>query len=132
MSRTFPLYRQRDAMDCGPTCLLMVSAYYGKRLTLPYLRERSHISREGVSALGIQEAAKVIGLNPMTVKVPFKSSNGEASLLEAPLPAIAHWNQSHFVVIYKANKKTIYIADPAVGKIKLKRKDFEKAWLSVL
>jgi ATP-binding cassette subfamily B protein len=122
MSRTFPLYRQRDAMDCGPTCLLMVSAYYGKRLTLPYLRERSHISREGVSALGIQEAAKVIGLNPMTVKVPFKSSNGEASLLEAPLPAIAHWNQSHFVVIYKANKKNDLYRRPSRWEDKTEKK----------
>lgn len=129
MFRHFTLYRQRDAMDCGPTCLMMIAHHYGKSYTLPYLRDLCHISREGVSALGITEGAESIGLRALSVKVPFENHQ-EAALLTAPLPCIAHWNQSHFVVIYKMTKTHVWIADPGAGKFKLKRADFEKSWLS--
>ena len=118
-------------MDCGPTCLLMVAASHGRQFTLPHLRSLCHISREGVSALGIMEAAEQIGFRTMTVKVPFDSGKNTACLLNAPFPCIAHWNQKHFVVVYKANNKKVWIADPASGKHKLNRQDFENAWLGV-
>ncbi len=130
MLHSFPYYRQRDAMDCGPTCLMMVAAAHGRQFPLTYLRERSYISREGVSALGIMEAAEAIGFRTMTVKVPFDTGKDTACLVNAPLPCVAHWNQNHFVVVYKVAQNHVWIADPAAGKFKLSRKDFEKSWLS--
>ena len=59
---TFPFYKQLDAMDCGSSCLRMISKFYGKCYSLQYLRERSFITREGVSLLGISDAAESIGL----------------------------------------------------------------------
>ena len=56
----FPHYTQLDAMDCGATCLRMVAKYYGKSYSAQTLRERSHITREGVSLLGISDAAEII------------------------------------------------------------------------
>ncbi|MBC7776524.1 MAG: peptidase domain-containing ABC transporter [Phycisphaerae bacterium] len=129
-SFSFPFFRQRDAMDCGPSCLWMIAAAHGRQYPLTYLRERSYLSREGVSALGIMEAAEAIGFRAMTVKVPFDTGEDTACLLNAPVPCIAHWNQQHFVVIYKVNHRFIWVADPAAGKFKLARKDFEKSWLS--
>ncbi|MCC6460448.1 MAG: peptidase domain-containing ABC transporter [Saprospiraceae bacterium] len=126
----FPFYRQRDAMDCGPACLMMIAAAHGRRFTLPYLREQSYLSREGVSALGIVEAAEGVGFRTMTVKVPFDSGKSTACLLEAPLPCIAHWNQNHFVVVYRANERYVWVADPGAGKFKIARPDFEKSWCS--
>ena len=126
----FPFYRQRDAMDCGPACLMMVAAAHGRRYPLPWLRERSYLSREGVSALGIMEAAEAIGLRTMTVKVTYDQPQGQASLLKAPLPCVAHWNQNHFIVVYKTNKRHVWVADPAVGKFKIPRANFEKSWCS--
>lgn len=126
----FTYYRQRDAMDCGPTCLMMVAAAHGRVYPLTYLREHSHLSRDGVSAQGIMEAGDRIGFRSMTVKIPFDTGNDTACLLTAPLPAVAHWNQQHFVVIYKANREYIWVADPAAGKFKLSRRDFEKSWMS--
>jgi len=117
-------------MDCGPTCLRMVAKHYGKTYSLPYLRERSYIDRAGVSLKGVSEAAEHIGLRSLAVKIPYNNKKNEPSLLEAPLPAILHWNQNHFVVAYKANKKHVWIADPADGKHKLNRNEFEKSWLS--
>lgn len=126
----FPFYRQRDAMDCGPTCLMMVAAAHGRKYPLPYLRERSYLSRDGVSVQGIMEAAEGIGFRMMTVKVPFDTGNDSACLKTAPLPCIAHWNQNHFVVVYKTTRNYIWIADPASGKYKVTQRDFEKSWIS--
>jgi ATP-binding cassette, subfamily B, bacterial len=100
--KKFPFHQQRDVMDCGPACLMMVAASHGRKYALPYLREHSFLSREGVSAQGIMEAAERIGFRTMTVKVPFEQGQSQASLRTAPLPCIAHWNQSHFVVVHRA------------------------------
>ena len=95
MKRSFPLYIQHDAMDCGPTCLRMVAAHYGRVYSLEGLREKSKLTREGVSMLGIAEAAEEIGFRTTGVKISVEQ------LKEAPLPCIVHWNQQHFVVVYK-------------------------------
>lgn len=126
----FPFYRQRDAMDCGPACLMMAAAAHGRKYPLTFLRNQSYLTREGVSAQGIMEAAEAIGFRAMTVKVPFAAGIQEASLLGAPLPCIAHWNQQHFVVVHKVNNRHVWVADPAVGKVKVPRADFEKSWVS--
>lgn len=128
--KKFPFYRQLDAMDCGPTCLRMVSKHHGKSYSLQYLRDRSYLDREGVSLKGISEAAESIGFRTMAVKVSYGNNPKEPCLLAAPLPAIAHWNQNHFIVVYKVTKDNVWIADPGAGKFKLPRKEFEKHWLS--
>ena len=130
MFKTFPFFKQRDAMDCGPTCLMMIAAHFGKRYPLPYLRQHCFLSREGVSAAGITEGAERIGLNTMTIKIKYDNPKTieEGCLLNAPLPCIAHWNQNHFVVIYKVTRRAVWVADPGQGKFKLKRADFERSW----
>ena len=122
---TFPFYKQLDAMDCGPACLRMISKYYGKSYSLQSLRDRSFITRQGVSLLGISDAADSIGLSSMGVRISY-----EQLKKEAPLPCIVHWNQNHFVIVYKIKKDQIYVADPAIGKIKYSKTDFLKNWAS--
>jgi ATP-binding cassette, subfamily B, bacterial len=130
MFKQFPHYRQFDQMDCGPTCLRMVAAHFGKQFSLQYLREQCFITREGVSAKGIMEGAKRIGLSGMTVKIPFESLEGKASILDAPTPCIVHWNNNHFVVAYKITKTHVWIADPADTTLKLTRDAFKRSWCS--
>ena len=120
----FPHYIQHDVMDCGPTCLRMVADFYGKRYSLEGLREKSFITREGVSMLGISEAAEKIGFRSICVQV------GYEKLKEAPLPCIIHWNQQHFVVVYKLNDKHVWVADPGAGKLKYTKEEFCNCWLS--
>lgn len=122
--KSFPRYIQHDAMDCGPTCLRMVAAFYGKHYSLEGLREKSFITREGVSMLGISEAAEKIGFRSICVQVGFEK------LKEAPLPCIIHWNQQHFVVVYKLTDKHVWVADPGAGKLKYTREEFCNCWLS--
>ena len=126
----FTHFSQLDSMDCGPTCLRMISKSYGKNYSLPFLREKCYIDKVGVSLKGISEAAELIGLRSLAVKIPTKSKKGSPSLFEAPMPCILHWNQNHFVVIYKISKSHVWIADPAKSKHKLTIEEFEKSWIS--
>ncbi len=121
----FPFYHQHDATDCGPTCLRMIAKHYGKSVPLAPLRERSYITRQGVSLLGISNAAESIGFRTLAVRIPF-----EKLVKEAPLPCIAHWKQNHFVVIYSASRRTVKVADPAHGLLKYSRAEFLQSWLS--
>ena len=120
----FPHFTQHDVMDCGPTCLRMVAAFYGRHYSLEGLREKSFITREGVSMLGISEAAEKIGFRSICVQVGFEK------LKETPLPCIIHWNQQHFVVVYKLTDKHVWVADPGAGKLKYTKEEFCNCWLS--
>lgn len=124
---------QHDQMDCGPTCLAMVASKYGKRYPLDYLRKNSFLSREGVSLLGISEAAEKLGFKTFSVKISATKLIVEKDLF----PCILHWNQNHFVVLCKISisffTKSIHyhIADPSHGIIKLSEEQFKKSWVSV-
>ncbi|MEL6536347.1 MAG: cysteine peptidase family C39 domain-containing protein, partial [Bacteroidota bacterium] len=121
----FPIYRQLDQMDCGPTALRMIAKYYGKVYSLQSLREKSFITREGVSLLGISDAAEAIGLRSLAAKVPYQKM-----VEEAPMPLIAHWRQKHFVVVYGMRGNKLLIADPAHGKITYTKEEFLDGWVS--
>lgn len=128
-TNSFPHYLQLDAMDCGPSCLRMVAKYYGKTYSLQTLRERCFITREGVSLLGVSDAAENIGFRTIGVKTSF-----ENLVKDANLPCILHWNQNHFVVCYKIKEchngnVKIYIADPASQKLVYNKEEFLKCWL---
>lgn len=128
--KTFPYFSQLDAMDCGPTCLRMIAKYHGKHYSLETLRQNSFLTREGVSMLGISDAAEYIGYRTSGVMITFEQLVGDVSL-----PCIVHWKQNHFVVVYniKKGKKTgqrIYVADPALGSVVYDEADFKKCWLS--
>ncbi len=112
-------------MDCGPSCLRMIAKHHGRNYSVQTLRERSHITREGVSLLGTSDAAESIGFRTMGVKIGL-----DKLAKESPLPCIAHWKQNHFVVIYKITKKHVYVADPAHGLIKYTRDEFLAQWAS--
>ena len=115
----FPIIRQYDAVDCGPACLKMIAEYYGKNYSLDKLRDRSNITRLGVSMFGISEAAESIGFRTTGVRINFKSLKNEAIL-----PCIVHWNQNH----YKIKKDKVYVADPAFGRVKYTEEEFLKGF----
>ncbi len=119
----FPFVKQYDAMDCGPACLKMVAGFYRKSFPIDYLRKRCFITRGGVSFLGLSEAADSLGFRTLGVKIPFE-------LLEekVTLPCIVHWQQKHFVVVYRIKKGIVWVADPATGLVKYTREEFEQNW----
>jgi ATP-binding cassette, subfamily B, bacterial len=120
-------------MDCGPTCLYMISRYHGRVFTLEKLRELTEIGKEGVSLLGISDAAEKIGFQTTALKLSFTKL-----LEEAPKPAILHWGQNHFVILLPQKKlffkrreyQKIKIADPAIGIVSIDKLLFLKKWVS--
>jgi ATP-binding cassette subfamily B protein len=114
-------------MDCGPTCLRMIAKFYGRNFNLNYLREQSHISREGVSLLGISDAAETIGMRSLGTKVTY-----EQLVKDVPKPCIVHWDQNHFVVVYEVKQGKVYVADPAFGLVKYNEQEFKKHWLATV
>lgn len=130
MIRTFPHYQQLDDMDCGATSLRMVAKYYGKEYSDETLRRYCHGTRDGISMLGISEAAEQIGFRTLGVRITLGQLANDAHL-----PCILHWNQKHFVVCYKVKKSRngsyhIYIADPASQRLCFTEKEFLRCWLS--
>jgi ATP-binding cassette, subfamily B, bacterial len=121
----FPFYQQADSMDCGPTCLQMVAKYYTRSIALDKLRKDSQIDKEGVSLLGLSEAAESIGFRTQAVKLSYSTLTTEALL-----PCILHWNQYHFVVLHKVKRNILYIADPAHGLVTFTKEEFSQRWIS--
>ncbi len=121
---------QLDIADCGPACLKMVADFFNVNISLQKARELCHTGKTGVSFGGIANAAEKIGFRSLAVKIKYDSEEGIPGLIAFPMPCIAHWNQNHFVVLYKINKESVWVADPAHGKIKLSRQHFLKCWTS--
>ncbi|MCG2612719.1 peptidase domain-containing ABC transporter [Terrimonas sp. NA20] len=122
---SFPFYKQPDTMDCGPTCLRMVAKFYKRSISLQHLRDLSQIGKEGVNLLGIGEAAEAVGFRTHSYKLTYQSL-----VKDAKLPAILHWNQNHFVVLYKVKGTRLYIADPAKGLLHYTAEEFCASWIS--
>jgi ATP-binding cassette, subfamily B, bacterial len=129
---SFKTRPQLDAMDCGPACLSIITNHYGREYSIDNLRRSCHISKAGVTLLGISEAAEQIGFKTIGGRLTFTKLEKEA-----PLPCIIHWNQEHFVVVYKIKGKTIfrkqakvYISDPARGLVKYTEDEFKEHWVS--
>ena len=125
---SFPYYRQLNAMDCGPTTLRMIAKYYGKHFNANSIVLKSSFSKEGVSLLGISNAAEEIGFRSRGVQLTIQQL-----LKEAPLPCILHWDQSHFVVLIPqkspwSKKSKILVADPAIGIVKFTFNQFLEHW----
>jgi ATP-binding cassette subfamily B protein len=127
----FPFFKQLDAMDCGPSCLRMIANYYGRIFSVQQLREKSYILRTGVNLLGLSEAAESIGLRTTCVRTSIEKLKAQAKL-----PCIIHWNQEHFVVLYKIarkkNKWYFHIADPAYGLLKYEEQEFKNCWITTV
>ena len=134
LKKTFPHYKQPDSKDCGPTCIKIIAKYYGKTLNIQTLRELSETTREGSNLLTLSDAAEKIGFRTLGIKISAEK------ISEAPLPCILHWNNNHYVVLYKitnsklriTKKKTeqkYYISDPAHGLLEYNQEEFLKFWI---
>lgn len=115
----FHYYHQIEQSDCGVTCLRMVARHFGRKIPVKFLRSRADLSRGGISVRGLKECAESIGMKGYGVKL------GSRLLVEAPLPAILHWNQNHFAVLWKVSKGRYFVADPAAGMMVYSREEFD-------
>ena len=123
MPLSFPHYRQHDVMDCGPTCLQIISKFYGKLFNIEKIRQSSQIGKTGVSLLGISRAAERLGIKALGGSMTFDKLTQQALL-----PCIIHWRKNHFVVLYKIKRGKVYISDPASGLHTFSKEEFLQNW----
>ena len=116
--------RQRDSRQCGIACLSMLCIHYGQHYDIEELEDYCPASKDGVSLLAISETANKLGLDNISVKLSL------GKLEDAPKPCLLHWNQNHFVILYKTSRdgQKFYISDPAKGNIVYSKKDFASHW----
>lgn len=112
-------------MDCGASCIRMIARFYGLAIGAESARQLTQVTREGSSLLELSDAAEHLGFRTTGVRININQINSDL-----PLPCIAHWNQAHFVVVYKVKKNTIYVADPGHGLLKYSKEEFKEQWIS--
>lgn len=119
----FPVDYQMDSQDCGPACLKIIAKHFGRYYSLQYLRDRCGITNQGVSLMDLSTGAESIGLRTLAIKCTI-----DDVINQVPFPAILFWKESHFIVIYHANKKYVWVSDPAKGRIKYTHEEFKAGW----
>ncbi|MFN8406114.1 MAG: peptidase domain-containing ABC transporter [Sphingobacteriaceae bacterium] len=123
MLKSFPNERQLDMMDCGAACLKMIAKYYGKYYSLQFFRDKCGLTKEGASMLDLSYAAESVGLHTLSITCTM-----EELLKRVPFPCIIHWNENHYIVVYKVSKTTVYVSDPAKGHVSYTLTEFDKKW----
>ncbi len=122
VSRRYPFYAQQSASDCGAACLVMIGRYWGKKFSVNRLRDIANVDRNGASLKGLAAAAGSIGFTTRPVKASLNK------LAEQNLPAIAHWEGKHYIVIYQITKDSVIVCDPAIGQRSLSHAEFKEGW----
>ncbi|MHC0061843.1 peptidase domain-containing ABC transporter [Nostoc sp. UIC 10890] len=122
LTKSYPFYAQQSAADCGSACLVMVGKYWGKHFSINRLRDMTNVSRSGASLKAMAATAENLGFSTRPVKATLDK------LAEQPLPAIAHWEGKHFIVVYEITKKRVIVCDPALGQRSLTKAEFQAGW----
>jgi ATP-binding cassette subfamily B protein len=118
----YPFYAQQSSSDCGAACLVMIGRYWNKRFSLNRIRELARVNRSGSSLKGLCTAAETIGFVTRPVKATF------SQLAQQKLPAIAHWQGNHYIVVYEVKRKYVIVGDPAIGQRTLTPEEFQADW----
>lgn len=118
----FKLYQQRDAMQCGASCLAMACSYFGYEVSLDKLSDMCGYGKQGISMLSLSKVANKIGMDAVACILSLDK------LINLNHPCIVHWNNNHFVFLHKINTEYAFIADPGMGFIKYPISDFMKHW----
>lgn len=119
------VFKQHDSMQCGIACLQRICKHHGRYFSLNFLSRYCFTTNNGISMLGIEQGANAIGMHTLCARISI------SYFAKAPLPCILHWNQNHFVILYKIKRgKKFYIADPAKGLVKYTLDEFKEHWIS--
>lgn len=121
--KRFPVEYQMDSQDCGPAALKIIAQHFGRFYSLQMLRDKCGITSTGVSLYDLSYGAENIGLKTLSIRC-----NIDDLIEKVPLPAIVHWRDDHFIVVYHVTRKYVYVSDPAKGLIKYSHAEFRKGW----
>ncbi|MER5645677.1 peptidase domain-containing ABC transporter [Streptosporangium sp. NPDC002524] len=126
MRNRVPVLMQNAATECGAACLAMVLCHHGQRTTLHQVSERLQVGRDGLSAKAIVEGAREHGLKARAFSL------APEDLARVPLPAVAHWEFNHFVVVERWSPDRVDLVDPGHGRRRLTAEEFSAGFTGVL
>ena len=118
----FPHIKQIDEMDCGAASLAMVCRHFGRKVSVTRIRQVVHTANDGTSLRGLCHGAEALGLAARSVKA------SKSNVVQMPLPAIIHWDNYHWVVLFKVSNRHAWIADPATSIRRITRKELDEKW----
>ena len=128
--RRTPVVRQSEAAECGLACLAMVASYHGYKIDLATLRRKFSISLKGARLATLMKIADELGFHARGLRGDLED------LHDVPLPAVLHWDLSHFVVLTgvdrRMGKRAYRIHDPAHGEQSLTRQELSKHFTGVV
>jgi HlyB family type I secretion system ABC transporter len=122
LTQRYPFAKQQSRSDCGVACLAMISRYWGKNFGINQLRAFANVNRSGASLLGLVTAAENVGFSTRPIKGNLAGLKGQN------LPAIAHWEGNHYIVVYAITRTAVIVCDPALGRRKLTHAQFQTGW----
>ncbi len=115
----FPYIPQHEEVDCGAASLSMITAHYGRPVGVSRLRDLAGVGTMGASLTQLIHAADEVGYQTRSLRL------SADRLPNLRLPAVLFWKGYHYVVLYALNEKYAYIADPAMGKVRITREELE-------
>ncbi|MCP3773175.1 cysteine peptidase family C39 domain-containing protein [Paenibacillus sp. MZ04-78.2] len=121
-----PFVEQMQQTECGLCCISMIAGKYNANRTLRELRNMAGIGRDGVTLFTMRNLAVRLGFEAKVFRMDLNQ------LSQVRLPAIAYWNESHYVVVDKINKNSVKIIDPAIGRRKVTWEEFQESYSSVV
>ena len=121
----YPFYRQLDTKDCGPTCIRMLAAYYGKRTDITTIRQLCNQYRTGTTLYTLSEGARQLGFHTLGVQL-----SETRFFSQTTFPCVALWNKNHFIVVWQVIGDKVIVGDPAVGTLTYSKEDFCKSWIT--
>ena len=122
---------QHDSTDCVTACLATACCYYNKKYSIAKLRDIIGTDIEGLTLLGLEKSANILGFDTKAIKV-----GKDSFTVTYSLPAIAHTitkeGLAHFVVIRKIKNNNVWITDLAHGKRKISISSFLETFTGIL
>ncbi len=120
-----PVVLQMTNAECGLACLTMVLGFFGRKTAISECRRLYAPGRDGITAAAILKMARAFGLQARGLSVDLDA------LPTLALPAIAHWNFDHFVVVESVHAGGVTIVDPGWGRRELSVDEFALGFTGV-
>lgn len=108
-----PIVIQAEAAECGLACICMIASFHGRDADLSSLRGRFSTSLRGATLRSLMIIAGELGFATRPIRAE------PEVLRRINLPAILHWNMSHFVVLAQMDNEIAVIHDPARGRVRM-------------
>ena len=124
--RRVPTRYQMSNFECGAACLAMILSYHGRRTGVAECREQWSPGRDGLTAGGLIKTASSFGLQVTARSVE------PHELAAANLPAVAHWEFNHFVVLERWSPRSVHIIDPGTGRRRVSAEEFDAGFTGVI